>query len=186
VIEPRATQRQVYLPEGTWFDYWTNEQHSGKQEITWKNPAQPTEPKSKIPVFVRSGAILPLILGNGVETLCDANYINNSALRTWDGGLEVSIYPSGVSSFTAFDRTTINCNVGATTTVTINSASVRELVLRIHAPRPAVVKRNGAYLTEASSAGAFDAATAAWRFDATLAFVLVKFPRPRGIVRIAL
>ena len=36
--EPTAT---VYLPEGDWFDFWTNERHAGKQDITWKNPAQP-------------------------------------------------------------------------------------------------------------------------------------------------
>jgi alpha-D-xyloside xylohydrolase len=186
VIEPKATQRQVYLPEGTWFDYWTNEQHSGKQEITWKNPAQPAEPKSKIPVFVRSGAIVPLILGDSVETLCDANYINNSALQTWDGGLEVSVYPDGVSNFTAFDGTTISCNAGAATTVTLNSTASRQVVLRTHAPRPGAVRLNGSVLTEAPSAAAFDAANASWRFDATLGFVLVKFPHPSGIVSITL
>ena len=79
MIEPKATERQVYLPEGDWFDFWTNERHTGKQDITWKNPAQPDPPQSKIPVFVRSGAIVPLILGEDVQTLCDANYVNNPA-----------------------------------------------------------------------------------------------------------
>ncbi|MFL6451683.1 MAG: glycoside hydrolase family 31 protein [Bryobacteraceae bacterium] len=186
IFEPTTTQRRVYLPEGTWFDFWTNEQHAGKQDVTWHNPTQPAEPQSKIPVFVRSGAIVPLILGESVVTLCDPNYINNTALNTWDGGIEVSIYPSGVSSFTMFDGTIIDCVEAATTMVTIRSAVSRRVVLRIHAPRPATVRLDGTVLTEVASAAAFDAATAGWRFDAAPAFVLVKFPQPSGIVSITL
>lgn len=187
IVEPKTVQRRVYLPEGTWFDYWTNEQYAGKQDITWKNPSTPAEPKSKIPVFVRSGAILPLILGEDVETLCDPNYINNAALNTWDGGIEVSIYPSGVSRFTIFDGTDINCAQGAgATRMTITSASSRAVVLRIHAPRPAAVQRNSTIVNEVASVNAFAAASEAWRFDVVAGFVLVKFHHPSGIVSISL
>ena len=41
VIEAKVTRRTLYLPEGVWFDFWTNQQHAGKQNITWNNPAQP-------------------------------------------------------------------------------------------------------------------------------------------------
>jgi alpha-D-xyloside xylohydrolase len=181
VIEPKVTQRSLYLPEGTWFDFWTNQQHAGKQNVTWTNPAQPVEPKSKIPVFVRSGAIVPLVLGESVDTLCDPNYINNPGLTTWKGDLEVSIYPAGSSSFTIFDGTMIACVADAASTqVTVNSPSARAMVLRIHAARPAAVRRDGAALNEAPSAAAFTAADVAWRFDATLGFVMVKFPHPGG------
>jgi alpha-D-xyloside xylohydrolase len=181
VIEPKSAQRRVYLPEGTWFDFWTNERHAGKEEITWKNPAQPAEPKSKIPVFVRSGAILPLILGDDVETLCDSNYINNGGVKTWDGGIELSIYPDGLSRFTIFDGTEINCTEGAgPTAVTITSVNPRSVVLRIHAPRPVAVRRDGTLLIEAPSPATFTAANAAWRFDAMPGFILVKFPHPGG------
>jgi alpha-D-xyloside xylohydrolase len=187
VIQPASAERRVYLPEGTWFDLWTNERHTGKQDITWRNPAQPAAPKSKIPVFVRSGAVLPLILGDDVETLCDSNYINNAGVRIWNGGLEISIYPKGVSRFSVFDGAEVNCTEGAgTTTVTMASPSPRPVVLRIHAARPATVRRNGTALIEASSPAAFTAATAAWRFDVTLGFVVVKFPHPGGTVSIAL
>jgi alpha-glucosidase (family GH31 glycosyl hydrolase) len=181
VIEPKVTQRSLYLPEGTWFDFWTNQQHAGKQNITWTNPAQPVEPKSKIPVFVRSGAIVPLVLGESVDTLCDPNYINNPGLTTWNGDLEVSIYPAGSSSLTIFDGTTITCVADAVSTkVTVNSPSARAMVLRIHAARPAAVRRDGVALNEAPSAAAFTAANVAWRFDATLGFVMVRFPHAGG------
>lgn len=186
VIEPNSTERRVYLPEGDWFDFWTNEQHSGKQDILWKNPSQPAEPKSKIPVFVRSGAIVPLILDDTVQTLADSNYVNNPRLTTWDGAIEVRIYPSGVSSLTMFDGTIIDCIAAATTMVAIRSAIPRRVLLQIHVPRPATVRLNGSVLAEVASPAAFDAASAAWRFDATPAFVLVKFAQPSGIVSIAL
>jgi alpha-D-xyloside xylohydrolase len=46
--------REVYLPEGEWFDFWTKKKYSGKQKIKIDVPLE------SIPVFVKSGAILPL------------------------------------------------------------------------------------------------------------------------------
>ena len=186
VIEPNQTQRRVYLPEGTWFDFWTNERHAGRQEILWKNPSPPAEPRSKIPVFVRSGAILPLILGSDVETLCDANYVHNAAVKTWDRGLEISIYPDGVSSFTIFDGTQVNCAEAAGTITIAIQSNPRSMLLRIHAPQPATVRLDGAALAKSASAAAFQAAASAWRFDAIPGFVLVKFSHPGGTATVAL
>ncbi len=187
VIEPKTTQRRLYLPEGTWFDFWTNERYAGKQEISWMDPAQPAEPKSKIPVFVRSGAILPMMLGDDIETLCDPNYVNNPGVKTWDGGLEVSIYPEGTTSFAMFDRTEVTCasETGATS-VTLTSASPRRVVLRINVQRPSSVRRDGTILTEEKTLAAFAAANTAWLFDATAGLALVKFAHPSGTVTISL
>jgi alpha-D-xyloside xylohydrolase len=186
IIEPKSSQRRVYLPEGTWFDFWTNQQHAGKREITWNNPAQPTEPSSKIPVFVRSGAIVPLVIGEDVETLCDTNYVNNAGIDTWDGGIEFSIYPDGLSQSTIFDGTVVNSAQGAgNVTVKITSPVPRPIILRIHGPRPAAVRRDGTVLVEAASAAAFAAANIAWRFDVTLGFILVKFPHPSGAITVS-
>jgi alpha-D-xyloside xylohydrolase len=186
VIQPKATQRRVYLPEGAWFDFWTNERHAGKQDIVWKNPAQPAEPNSKIPVFVKSGSIVPMILGD-VQTLCDPNYVNNAAVKTWDGGLDLRIHPAGTTAFTVFDGTDIRCIEGAgPTRVTITSPTPRRVLLRILAPRPVAVQRDGTALAEAASTAAFETASAAWRFDAALGFVLVKFRHPGGTTIVAL
>lgn len=46
--------RNVYLPEGEWFDFWTGQRHHGKQRIQLKPPLE------QIPMFVKVGAILPL------------------------------------------------------------------------------------------------------------------------------
>ena len=46
--------RPVYLPEGEWFDFWTGHGLSGKQRIEVKPPLE------QIPLFAKSGTILPL------------------------------------------------------------------------------------------------------------------------------
>src|SRR5947207_6947497 len=34
VVEAGATSRKLYLPRGTWYDWWTNETQQGGREIT--------------------------------------------------------------------------------------------------------------------------------------------------------
>jgi alpha-glucosidase len=48
-----ATKRDVRLPAGDWYDYWTNEKISGPKYFTTNAPID------RIPIFVRAGAILP-------------------------------------------------------------------------------------------------------------------------------
>ena len=47
-------ERRLPLPEGDWFDYWTGRKIAGGTEITI------TAPLDRIPLFVRSGCLLPL------------------------------------------------------------------------------------------------------------------------------
>lgn len=49
-----AFERKLYLPDGNWYDFWTNERHAGKRELT-----RPVD-LATLPLFVRAGAILPL------------------------------------------------------------------------------------------------------------------------------
>ncbi len=47
-------KRMMYLPRGVWYNYWTNELISGKQEIEVDTPLD------QIPLFVRAGAVIPM------------------------------------------------------------------------------------------------------------------------------
>lgn len=49
--------RDVYLPAGEWFDFWTGERHGGKQKL------RVTPPLERIPVYVKTGTLLPLAEG---------------------------------------------------------------------------------------------------------------------------
>jgi len=52
VLREGATEREVYLPKGDWFDYWTGQRHAGGGRI--RMPVT----LASIPIFVRAGAVL--------------------------------------------------------------------------------------------------------------------------------
>lgn len=54
VITEGATGRELWLPSGTWFDFWTGNKVLGGVRITYDCDL------NKIPVFVREGTFLPL------------------------------------------------------------------------------------------------------------------------------
>jgi hypothetical protein len=54
VVERSATERRLYLPRGTWYDFWTGEQITGGREIARSVDLE------TMPLYVRAGAILPL------------------------------------------------------------------------------------------------------------------------------
>ena len=54
VYEYKARSRDVYLPSGIWYDFYTEEAMDGDQ------PFEADAPYGRIPLFVRGGSILPL------------------------------------------------------------------------------------------------------------------------------
>ncbi len=54
VVEKDATSRSLYLPRGTWFDFWTHERQEGGRELVQKVDL------GKLPLYVRAGAVLPI------------------------------------------------------------------------------------------------------------------------------
>jgi alpha-D-xyloside xylohydrolase len=59
-ILTKSNTRNIYIPEGIWYDYWTHEQITGPQWISR------TCDLETIPIFVRAGSIVPL----GSEIQC--------------------------------------------------------------------------------------------------------------------
>jgi alpha-glucosidase len=53
VLTPSTTERNVRLPEGFWYDYWTGQKYKGGNDI------KVDAPLNRIPVFVKAGAIIP-------------------------------------------------------------------------------------------------------------------------------
>lgn len=54
VVEKGATTRRLYLPRGTWFDFWTEDPLEGGREIERKVDLE------TMPLHVRAGAVVPL------------------------------------------------------------------------------------------------------------------------------
>ena len=54
VTDPGAVSRSVYLPVATWYDFWSGRTFRGGRAIDAQAPME------RIPLFVRSGSIVPL------------------------------------------------------------------------------------------------------------------------------
>ncbi len=79
-----ATSRSVYLPAGTWYNFWTGSTTSGGSNAT------ASAPLSQIPLFVRAGSIVPM----GPEI----QYATQSS-----DPLEIRIYKGQDASFTLYE-----------------------------------------------------------------------------------
>ena len=79
-------RNNIYLPEGTWYDWFTGETYEGGRIINNFDA-----PLWKLPVFVKAGAIIPMTNPNN-----NVKYIDK-ALRIYE------LYPQGYSAFTEYD-----------------------------------------------------------------------------------
>ncbi len=53
VLAPDQATRNVYLPKGKWYYFWTNEMVDGGQEV------EVTTPLDTMPIFMKAGAVIP-------------------------------------------------------------------------------------------------------------------------------
>ena len=84
VTQKGARTRVVYLPNGTWFNYWTGEKFEGKRYITVPCPLE------EIPLFIRGGGIIPI--------QPETQYVGAHPPDT----LGWEIYPEGNSSYSCY------------------------------------------------------------------------------------
>jgi alpha-D-xyloside xylohydrolase len=175
IVVLNANSRQVYLPAGNWVDFWTSAAHSGGQTITWTSGN-----RMQFPLYVREGAIVPLLPEN-VQTLCDANYVNNAAIAAAKQDLAFLIYPGGgTSQFKVYDQTQIQCELsGAARLITLNSIA-RPLALQVSGTEPSDVTLNRSSLPKRTTVAEFEASSTGWRFDPAGRFVFIKFPHAGG------
>jgi len=80
-----ATTREVYLPQSTWYDFWTGEKQEGGKRITADAPL------FKLPLYVRAGSIIPM--GPKMEWTTEKP----------SDPIELRIYPGANSDFTLYE-----------------------------------------------------------------------------------
>jgi alpha-D-xyloside xylohydrolase len=110
-------QRQVYLPRGKWFDYWSGKILIGPQWLTVHAPLD------VLPLFIRGGAILPL-----------APEMAHTGAKAWNP-VTLDIYPHGKSAFTLFDgaeQITFECEEQTDGAMIRISPSQRRFDLQVH------------------------------------------------------
>jgi alpha-D-xyloside xylohydrolase len=128
-----VTQRAVYLPGGDWVDYWSGKQISGQQTIAVDAPLD------RLPLYVRSGAILPKI-PEDVMTLVPANEYADKQVKSLDNRRVYEIWPGEKpESIQDFEGRTIMHEDG---TLTITGAPAH-IVLRWRFESPRTITVNG-------------------------------------------
>jgi alpha-glucosidase (family GH31 glycosyl hydrolase) len=85
VMEKGATSRRVYLPRGSWYDFWTSEKLEGGREFVRAVNLE------TMPLYVRAGTILPL--GPAKQYTCEEV----------DQPLSIAIYPGFDASFLLYE-----------------------------------------------------------------------------------
>ncbi|HWB93646.1 MAG TPA: TIM-barrel domain-containing protein, partial [Puia sp.] len=85
VSTPGATTRSVYLPNTTWYDFWTGKRVHGGQRI------DAAAPIDILPLYVRAGSVIPM--GPEMEY----------ATQKPEDTLELRIYPGANGTITLYD-----------------------------------------------------------------------------------
>jgi alpha-D-xyloside xylohydrolase len=111
-------QRDVYLPPGQWFDYWTEKIYQGPSNIVIKAPLD------RLPLFVRSGAVIPMME--------PANRIPLDQINP----LILDIYPSEAFTFSYLEDEGITEINGEQTkhglTISWQGPTHRAFIVRLH------------------------------------------------------
>lgn len=171
VYKSETKRDSIYLPKGTWYDYWNGKAYSGN---SWLN--RYNTPLEKLPVFVKAGAIIPMYP--------QMDYDRQRKADT----LTLDIYPYKTSSFNLYEddgitreyktggfaKTLIRVAAGRNTQVNINAAKgnyagkymKRVYLLDIHqAIMPKKVMVNGQALVVYVSGEQFAQAKSGCYFD---------------------
>ncbi|HXT12783.1 MAG TPA: TIM-barrel domain-containing protein [Candidatus Angelobacter sp.] len=85
VTEKAAQTRQLYLPAGDWFDWWTNEKLSGHRWID-----RPVD-LATMPIYARAGAIIPF------------DPVRQYVSQPVNGPTTLKIFPGANGEFTLYD-----------------------------------------------------------------------------------
>ncbi|MCB5181946.1 TIM-barrel domain-containing protein [Streptomyces antimicrobicus] len=175
VVSDTTVRDGIYLPAGTWTDYWTGTTYAGPGWLSGYSA-----PLDTLPLFVKGGAIVPMwpqMNHSGEKPVTPLTY---------------DIHPRGSSSFTLYEddgltrahhngayarqRVDVTAPTTGTGDVTVSVGAAQgdyagkpasrgyELALHV-AAAPARVTVGGTTLTPLASRSAYDAAATGWFFD---------------------
>ncbi|MDH2393280.1 glycoside hydrolase family 31 protein, partial [Streptomyces sp. HNM0663] len=175
VVSDTSTRNGIYLPAGTWTDYWTGKTYQGPGWLDGYSA-----PLDTLPLFVKGGGIVPM--------WPQMNYKGEKPVDT----LTYDVYPRGSSSFTLYEDDGITrayksgayakqqvdvsapqsgtgdvrIDVGASTGSYEGKPASRGYEFTVHAAdAPTAVTVDSTALTRLTSKSAYDSAATGWFFD---------------------
>jgi len=90
IYRPGVEHRAVYLPQGTWYDWWSGKRYEGPTHILAHAPLE------RMPLYVRAGAIIPMA---PVMQYVDEHPQGQLTLRIWPGIGEWTLYEDDGHTF---------------------------------------------------------------------------------------
>lgn len=185
VYEDSSVRNGIYLPAGTWVDYWTGRTYTGPTTINGYHA-----PLDTLPLFVKAGAIVPMFPENTMSW------------KTRDKSrLDVDIYPQGANHFDLYEddghtkqfakgesstqrisvsapergRGDVTVTLGAIAGTYDGQVDKRTYGLTVHTPaQPAQVLAGNRPLDRVTGADALAAATSGWYYDGATGIAHVK------------
>lgn len=164
------TTKDVYLPEGEWYDFWNGGRALGD------GVKQYGAGLDGIPVYARAGAVVPLNLNDAYEL---GGTIGND-VDAYDN-LAFRVYPAESSSYDYFEdsadaRRPIEVSADRVArTVDITAPPLTTTATyQVSGTRPASVSVGGTAVTPVGSLGELAAATSGWYWDPQLQLTSVK------------
>ncbi|MFC9292790.1 TIM-barrel domain-containing protein [Streptomyces sp. NPDC057011] len=175
VVSDTTVRDGIYLPAGTWTDYWTGKTYAGPG---WLNGYQ--APLDTLPLFVKGGGIVPM--------WPQMNHTGEKPVST----LTYDIHPRGATSFSLYEDDgltrahqsgayarqqvdvtapasgsgTVNVSVSAPTGSYTGKPASRGYEFTLHvASAPSALTVDGSALARLTSKAAYDAAATGWFFD---------------------
>jgi alpha-glucosidase (family GH31 glycosyl hydrolase) len=181
VQQQGTVSRSVYLPEGTWYDYWQENKYTGKQTISFSTaPLQ-------LPLFIKAGAIIPRQpdMSYTGQKVCDPLIVDvfpattASTFTLYEDAGDGYNYENGDYCETKYDA--IGSTTGSSFTVNARvkpgayTPASRSYLLRIRAASATTVKKDNVAMAMLSDTTAVtNSTTGGWAFANGKAFV--KFP----------
>ena len=175
VTSPTSTRDGIYLPAGTWTDYWTGTVYQGPGTFDGYNA-----PLGTLPLFVKGGSIVPMWpqMNHSREKprtpiTFDVYPRGNSSFELYeDDGVtrqfQTGSFAKQLVSVTAPGSGTGNVvvNVGASNGSYTGKPSSRGYELAVHvAGAPLSVTLGSTALTRHTTRSAYDAAATGWYFE---------------------
>jgi alpha-glucosidase len=90
ILRPGVDYRAVYLPAGTWFDWWTGEKLQGETHILAHAPLE------RMPLYVKAGAVIPLA---PVMQYVKEVPVSQLRIKVWSGTNKWTLYEDDGESF---------------------------------------------------------------------------------------
>ncbi|MFF0557272.1 NPCBM/NEW2 domain-containing protein [Streptomyces sp. NPDC004266] len=177
VYQDAVERDGIYLPKGTWIDYWSGRTYQGPVTVD-----DYSAPLDTLPLFVRAGAAVPMWPGS----------IRSYQDRAPGDPIAWDVYPQGSSSFELYEddgvtrehRTgkyatqraevrapesgpgDVTVRIGASEGTYTGKPAARPYAFTVHTgDAPGTVKLDGRKLPALASRAALDAATEGWWYD---------------------